>query len=92
MDEIKNEFFNKISFFTDDGEEVIFEVIEETKLAGVSYLLVSPSDTEGEVLILKDVTEDKDSDEVVYEIIEEESEAKLLIDIFKEMIDDIEIY
>ena len=46
----------KIKFMFDDGEQSVeFFVLEETKINGVSYILVTDSeDEDGECMILKD--------------------------------------
>ncbi len=85
---------NEIMFTTEDGEEVVFEVLEQTRLGGIDYLLVSTTGDEeedAEALILKDISKDTD-EEAVYDIVEDDQELKLVADIFKELLDDIELY
>lgn len=82
----------EITFITDDNEEVIFEVIEQTRLAGVDYLLVSTRDgDEEEALILKDVSKDTEL-EAIYDIVDDELELAMAAEIFKELLDDLELY
>lgn len=84
----------QIIFTTDDGEEVAFYVVEETRLGGSSYLLVSSSEDEegeAEALILKDISEETD-EEAVYSIVEDEHELEMVAGIFRELLDDIELY
>lgn len=89
MDKEKRE--GVISFYTDDGEEVFFEVVEQTKLNGVDYLLVAESEEEeADALILKDTSEDGE-EEAVYEIVEDEDELSLVASIFEELLDDMDI-
>ena len=58
---------DKIILTADDGTEVTFYVIEETRLGASNYLLVADSDDEdAECLILKDTSRDEDP-EAVYE-------------------------
>ena len=79
-----------ITFITDDGEEVCFEVIEQTRLNGMDYLLVADSEAdedEAEALILKDVSAADDA-EAVYEIVEDDEEFSLIASIFEELLDD----
>ena len=50
----------KITLVTDDGGAVDFYVLEETRINGMSYLLVTDAaddDEEGECYILKDLSE-----------------------------------
>ena len=51
--------------------------MEETRIAGVSYLLVTESedDEEAEAYILKDLSEDAET-EASYEIVEDEQELQ----------------
>jgi len=87
------EAIEKIVFDTDDGEEE-FYVLDQTRIRGVNYLLVTNSDDpdaeEIEVLILKDVSEESDL-ESIYEIVEDDEEAKLVAELFEESIGDVEI-
>jgi hypothetical protein len=79
-------------FTTQDDEEVVFQVIEQTRLGGVDYLLVSTTDgDEEEALILKDISKDADT-EAVYDIVDDDMEFAMAAEIFKELLDDIELY
>ena len=83
---------DEIVFTSEDGEDVVFTVIEQTRLGGIDYLLVSTvSDVDGEeeALILKDISKDTDP-EAVYVIVEDEEELDLVAGIFEELIGDIE--
>lgn len=80
-----------ISFYTDDGKEVCFEVVEQTTLNGVNYLLVAESEEEeADALILKDTSVEGD-EEAVYEIVEDEEELSLIASIFEELLEDTDI-
>ena len=87
------ESIEKIIFDTDDGEEE-FYVLDQTRIRGINYILVTNTDDleadEMEVLILKDVSEESDI-ESVYEIVEDEEEAKLVAELFEESIGDVDI-
>ncbi len=85
---------DEIIFTSEDGEEVVFQVLEQTRLGGVDYLLVSVAgeeDEEAEALILKDISKDTD-EEAVYDIVEDDRELQSVAAIFKELLDDIELY
>lgn len=89
-----DDYSDKIILTSDDGEEVVFHVVEQTRLGGVDYLLVSTKSEdsdEEEAIILKDISEDTDKD-AIYEIVEDESEVDLVAKIFRELMDDIELY
>lgn len=83
---------DEIVFTTEDGEEVTFRVVEQTRLGGVDYLLVSTmqDDGEEEALILKDISEDTDT-EAIYDILEDDREIEMVAGIFRELLDDIEL-
>ena len=90
---IQKEDGRKISFFTNENEEVIFCVVEQTKLNGVEYLLVTEDmedEAEEEAYILKDISAPED-EEAVYDMVEEENELKLIAAIFEELLDDTDI-
>jgi len=80
-----------IIFTTEDGDEVKFHVVEETRINGTDYLLVLDDieDEEQEALILKDVSADGDA-EAIYEIVEDEKELKAVADLFGEILEDTE--
>ena len=80
----------RIAFQTDEGE-VLFTVLEETRINGVNYLLVSDSDgDEGECYILKDTSPAEDP-EAVYEMVEDDGMLEALAKVFAEMLDDTDI-
>lgn len=81
-----------VSFLTEDGDEALFHVIEETRINGTDYLLVY-DDIEGEdveALILKDVSAQGDA-EAVYEIVEDEKELKAVAGLFNELLEDADL-
>ncbi len=85
---------DEITFTTDDGEKVNFHVLEQTRLGGIDYLLVSTGeeeDEDAEALILKDISKDTDED-AIYDIVEDDKELELVAGIFKELLEDIELY
>lgn len=81
-----------IEFYLDNGEKVEFYVLEQSRLGGRDYILVTDSldDEEGEALILKDVSAPEDS-EAVYEIVEDDQELDAVSAIFSEMLEDIDL-
>jgi len=73
---------DKIILTADDGTDVTFYVIEETRLGASNYLLVADSDDEdAECLILKDTSRDEDP-EAVYELVEDETELDAVSKVF----------
>ena len=85
---------DEITFITEDGEEVLFQILEQTRLGGTDYLLVSTiteDDEDAEALILKDISKEID-EEAIYDIVEEDQELQSVAAIFKELLYDIELY
>ena len=82
----------KIRFaFADGSGEDEFFVLEETKINGAAYILVSDSeDDDGECLILKEV-EEESQPESVYEIVEDETELAAVSKVFEELLEDVSI-
>ncbi len=82
----------KITLRTDQDETVDFYVLEETRINGMDYLMVTDSmeDEDGECYVLKDLSDSGDS-EAVYEFVENEDELDYLYRIFAELLDDMEV-
>ena len=82
----------KIKFtFEETKEEVEFFVLEQTKISGNTYILVTDSEEdEAECLILKDTSaaEEKES---VYEIVEDDVELSAVLKVFEELLEDVDI-
>ena len=81
-----------ISMLTDDGSMVDFFVLEETRINGKNYLMVTDSQEEedGDCYILKDISRPEDS-EAIYEFVEDDEELDFLYRIFLELVSDMEI-
>ncbi len=74
-----------------EQEAVSFYVLEQTVIAGVSYLLVTDEeDGDGDAWILKDLSAQEDED-AVYEFVEDDAELAAVGAIFSEMMEDIDI-
>ncbi len=82
----------KITFTLEDTkEEVEFFVLEETRLNGRDYILVTDSEQgDGEALILKDLSLDEDND-AVYEIVEDDQELQGVLGVFEQLLEDVEL-
>lgn len=79
---------NKITFVNEDGEQEEFFVVEETKINGISYLLVCEDmSDETDAYILKDVSDPSDL-EATYEFVEDDDEINAVADIFAELLED----
>ena len=84
---------NKILFLDEDGSEIEFRVIEQTTIAGHTYLLVedceASSEDESVVLIMKEVQ--LEDDYVSYEIVEDDKELDIISYIFNALLDGLEV-
>lgn len=82
----------KIVFQLPDFQETVdFFVLEQTRINGADYILVTDAeDGDGEALILKDLSEDGEQ-EAVYEIVEDDDELEALSVIFGEMLEDVDL-
>ena len=87
-----------IMLTAEDGSEDAFFVWEKADIAGRQYLLVSnvdPAQEENEEddeeisLILRAVEEENDS--VLYDIVEDEEELRIISKYFEELLEDVEL-
>ena len=90
----------KLVVQTEDGKEVEFEVVESTRVNGADYLLVTTDDTtvydsenddddSEAVFILKD-TSAPESEEALYEFVDDEEELDAVFKIFEQLLDEEE--
>ncbi|PPK81604.1 uncharacterized protein DUF1292 [Lacrimispora xylanisolvens] len=83
----------KITLTNDEGEEIGFYVLEETRINGMNYLLVTDStdeDEDGECYILKDMSK-QNEEEALYEFVEDDNEIDYLFKIFSELLDGADV-
>lgn len=83
----------RIALETDDGDYVDFYVLEETKINGMNYLLVTDSADDGEdgtCYILKDLSKTEDAD-AIYQFVEDDDEIDYLFKIFSELLEDMDV-
>lgn len=83
-------FENKITFTGDDGVDVDFYILEQTRINGTDYLLVTDEDgSEEEVtaFIFKDTSGAEDA-EAVYEMLDEGEELEAVSMVFKELLEE----
>lgn len=81
----------KVKFVDPDTkEEIEFFVVEETKVNGTRYLFVTEEEEDDcEAYILREV-EAKD-EEVIYEMVEDDTELAAVGKVFAELIEDADI-
>lgn len=72
----------------ENGEKLVFYVLEQTRIAGRSYLLVTDSkDEEATAVILRDDSEDTDL-ESLYVFVEDDAEFEAIAGVFEGMLDE----
>ena len=82
----------KIKFMLDTKESVEFYVLEQTKLGGISYILVTDTEEgDGEALILKETAENSDRKESIYEIVSDDTELSAVAAVFENLLEDIDL-
>ena len=86
---MKNE---KLTFTCGEGGEAEeFFVVEQTRLNGVTYLLVADSEEDdAECLILKETGVEEQTDKM-YEIVEDDTELLAVSKVFEELLEDVSI-
>ena len=79
---------NKIIFTSDEGEKLEFYIIEEAKLNGTNYLLVSETDGDEDAMayIMKQIAAEG-TGELTYEFVEDEKEINAVAGLLEELLD-----
>lgn len=82
----------KIRFnFGEQEETAEFFVLEQTRVGGKDYILVTDSEEgDAEALILKDMSSDGEK-EAIYEIVVDDNELEAVSRVFSEMLEDIDL-
>ena len=82
----------KIEFTPELNEEPVeFFIVEQTMIAGVTYLLVTDKEEgDAQALILKDVSKEGEENST-YVIVSDEKELDAVAGVFENMLDDITI-
>lgn len=80
----------KVTFHVDGEDPIDFFVLEQTRIGGYNYILVTDfEEGDGEALILKDLSEDGEQ-ESVFTIVSDEKELEAVSGVFADMLDDVE--
>ena len=80
----------KITFSPDGEEPVDFYVLEQTRIGGIDYILVTDvEEGDGEALILKDISRDGEPDGV-YTVVSDDYELVAVAGVFESMLEDVE--
>ena len=81
----------KITFRPEGEEPVDFFVLEQTVIGAKSYILVTDvEDGDGEALILRDDSSEKD-EEANYTIVEDDRELEAVAVVFRKLLEDDDI-
>ena len=81
----------KITFHAGEDTQEEFYVLEQTRIGGIDYILVSDCEEgDGEAMILKDVSGDGE-EEAVYVVVADEEELAAVAGVFENMLDDVEL-
>ena len=81
----------KITFNPEGEEPVEFFVLEQTRIGGVDYLLVTDAEEgDGEALILKDTSKDGE-EQAVYTIVDDDDELDAVAGVFANMLEDVDL-
>lgn len=79
----------KITFNPEGEEPVEFYVLEQTRIGGYNYILVTDfEEGDGEALILKDLSKDGE-EESVFTIVSDDEELDAVAGVFQNMMDDV---
>lgn len=78
--------------FQPEGEEAVeFYVLEQTRIGGVDYILVTEeAEGDAEAWIMKDISRDGE-EEGVYVFVEEDDELEAVAGVFEDMLKDDDI-
>lgn len=80
----------KITFNPDGENPVEFYVLEQTRINGADYILVTDfEEGDGEALILKDISKDGE-EESVFSIVSDDDELTAVAGVFESMLEDVE--
>ena len=81
--------FEKVIFCPDGDEPVEFYVLEQTRISGTNYILVTDfEEGDGEALILKDMSSEEDK-ESVYAIVDDDTELAAVAGVFEDLLEDV---
>lgn len=81
----------KITFHPDGEDPVDFFVLEQTRIGGYNYILVTEEEEgDGDALILKDMSEDTDA-ESLFAIVSDDTELSAVAQVFESMLEDIQL-
>ena len=80
----------KITFNPGGEDPVEFYVLEQTRIGGYNYILVTDfEEGDGEALILKDLSSPEET-ESIYAIVSDDKELEAVAGVFEDLLEDVE--
>ncbi len=81
----------KITFCPEGEEPVEFYVLEQTRIGGHNYILVTDvEEGDGDALILKDMSQDGE-EESIYNVVSDDEELEAVSGVFADMLEGIDL-
>ena len=81
----------KIIFRPEGEEPVEFYVLEQTRIGGYNYILVTDvEEGDGDALILKDMSQDGE-EESIYDVVSDDEELEAVSGVFADMLEDVDL-
>ena len=81
----------KITFRSEGEETVEFYVLEQTRIGGHNYILVTDvEEGDGDALILKDMSQDGE-EESIYDVVSDDEELEAVSGVFADMLEDVDL-
>ena len=81
----------KITFRPEGEETVEFYVLEQTRIGGHNYILVTDvEEGDGDALILKDMSQDGEK-ESIYDVVSDDEELEAVSGVFADMLEDVDL-
>ena len=84
---LQEEEFSTLTLVDDKGEETVFEYLDSIEYQGKEYLVLTPMEEEGQIVILE--VEPVDEENENYNAVEDEAVLEAVYEIFKERYQDV---
>ena len=82
---------SKLEKITFREQTVEFYVLEQTRIGGNNYILVTDvEEGDGDALILKDMSQDGE-EESIYDVVSDDEELEAVSGVFADMLEDIDL-
>ena len=73
----------------EDGNELEFELCDTVEYEGKQYAVLLPADEESEEVVIMEIQDDPDSDDTLFEMVEEEEIIDAVFNLFREQASDL---